>query len=67
MQKQHLSSDKSLCLACAVYSLGLLGADWASLPVETKEGLVSFSEGVSLRDQTLSNLLYGLGLLKVQW
>ena len=68
MENQYFSSEKSLCLACAVYSLGLLGADWDSLPHETRESLISLSEGgISMKDQTLSNILYGLGLLKVQW
>jgi hypothetical protein len=48
--------------------LGLLGADWDLLPNKTRHGLISLTAGdISIKDQSLSNILYGLGLLKAQW
>ena len=29
--------SRSLCLACSIYSLGLLGADWNELPAQVQE------------------------------
>ena len=62
-------ASRSLCLACSIYSLGLLGAEWSQLPSQIRYRLASFAikEGTSMKDQTLSNIIYGFGLMQAQW
>ena len=62
-----LDKINNLCLACTVYSLGLLKAKWSSLPMKLKETLVKAACSTSLKEQTLSNVFYGFGLLEVDW
>jgi hypothetical protein len=62
-----LAEIGALCLACTVYSLGMLGATWERLPARIRYALMLAAKSCSLRDQTISNVIYGLSLLKVQW
>lgn len=57
----------SISLACCVYSLGLMGASWERLPAKIKDTFRMSMEGKSLRDQTISNVVYGMSLLQVEW
>lgn len=62
-----LSNLGSLCLACTIYSLGLLGARWETLPPQISAHIVRTAESKPLSDQTLSNTLYGLSLMGADW
>ncbi len=62
-----LDKINNLCLACTVYSLGLLKAKWNNLPMKLKDTLVKAACSISLKEQTLSNVFYGFGLLEVDW
>lgn len=62
-----LSELGSLCLACTIYSLGLLGARWETLPPQIAAHIVRTADGKPLCDQTLSNTLYGLSLMGADW
>lgn len=62
-----LSELGSLCLACTIYSLGLLGARWEALPPQIGAHIVRTAQSRPLSDQTLSNTLYGLSLMGADW
>jgi hypothetical protein len=62
-----LTSVGTLCLACSIYSLGLLGATWDDLPNRIKDCFMQSAKLRHMQDQTISNVIYGLGLLKVNW
>lgn len=57
----------NISLACCVYSLGLMGASWERLPVRLKDTFLHSMAGKGLRDQTISNIIYGMSLLKAEW
>ena len=61
------SGSGQLCLACTIYSLGMMEVDWQSLPARIKYLLIEASTHIQLRDQTLSNVIYGLSLMGVRW
>jgi hypothetical protein len=44
-----------------------MGAQWSELPDDVKAILVATSSKVTLKDQTFSNMIYGLSLLGVEW
>jgi hypothetical protein len=62
-----LLSVGSLCLACSVYSLGMLGATWDRLPNKIRESFQESANARRMQDQTISNVVYGLSLLKTSW
>lgn len=62
-----LDKINNLCLACTVYSLGLFKAKWSNLPMKLKNMLIKAACSISLKEQTLSNVFYGFGLLEVDW
>jgi hypothetical protein len=62
-----LGTMSHVCLACMVYSLGMLGAQVGSLPAEVCRHVVSSARQSPLTDQTLSNTLYGLSLMGAEW
>jgi hypothetical protein len=63
----RLVSMNSVCLGCTVYSLGMLGARWESLPPEIAQHIVRTARARPLADQTLSNALYGMSLMGAEW
>ena len=63
----NLDKVDNVCLACTIYTLGLLGARWEQLPLRLREILCRTAERTDLRDQVLSNILYGLALMEVSW
>ena len=62
-----LESMDPVGLACAIYSLGLLGAKWDHLPPGIAQHLVSSSRALPLTDRALSNVIYGLSLMQAEW
>ena len=62
-----LASVGALCLACTIYSLGMLGATWDRLPHKIRESFMVSSTQRRMQDQTISNVIYGLSLLKSSW
>ena len=62
-----LSSVGALCLACSIYSLGMLGATWDRLPHKIRESFMLSATQRRMQDQTISNVIYGLSLLKASW
>lgn len=59
----------NVCLACITYCMGKYGAQWKDLPkvlCATLEKELALSDS-SLADQTLSNTVYGLGLMSARW
>jgi len=63
----NLSSIGCLCLACTIYSLGLLGAKWSELPPDISRHIILTAQSRPLTDQTLSNTMYGLSLMQAEW
>lgn len=63
----RLGTMNCVCLGCTVYSLGMLGAQWSSLPTEVASHIVRTAQSRPLADQTLSNTLYGLSLMGAEW
>jgi hypothetical protein len=63
----RLVSMNSVCLGCTIYSLGMLGARWESLPPEIAQHIVRTARARPLVDQTLSNALYGMSLMGAEW
>jgi hypothetical protein len=62
-----LASVGALCLACTIYSLGMLGATWDRLPYKIRECFMNAANQRNMQDQTISNVVYGLSLLKASW
>ena len=62
-----LASVGALCLACSIYSLGTLGASWDRLPTRIRELFMITAGQRMMTDQTISNVIYGLSLLKAPW
>lgn len=62
-----LSSVGALCLACTIYSLGMLGATWDRLPLRIRESMMISAGQRHMQDQTISNVIYGLSMLKASW
>lgn len=62
-----LASVGALCLACTIYSLGMLGASWDRLPNKIRESIMNAANKRNMQDQTISNVIYGLSLLKASW
>ena len=62
-----LSSVGALCLACTIYSLGMLGATWDRLPLRIRESMMTSAGQRHMQDQTISNVIYGLSMLKASW
>jgi hypothetical protein len=56
-----------LCLACSLYSLGLMGATWETIPGRIRHIFMRAAAREELKDQTISNVVYGLSLLKASW
>jgi len=56
-----------LCLACSLYSLGMMGAQWDKIPHRIQHIFMRTAAREELRDQTISNVVYGLSLLKTSW
>jgi hypothetical protein len=50
-------------LACTVYSMGVLGVPWQELPREVQAQVSRTATGVTMRDQTMANVVYGLALM----
>lgn len=63
----NLLRSGSLCLACTIYSLGLMQANWETLPQIYKDIFERAAHENSLRDQELSNTIYGLCLMQASW
>ena len=63
----NLLRSGSLCLACTIYSLGLMQADWETLPQVFKDIFERSAHENRLRDQEISNTLYGLCLMQASW
>ena len=63
----YLQRTENLCLACTIYSLGNMHANWGTLMPVFKETFAQASEGITLRDQEMSNTLYGLCLMQATW
>lgn len=62
-----LGAMSHVCLACTVYSLGMLGAPLTSLPQDVPDLIAQAARALPLTDQTLSNTLYGLSLMGAEW
>jgi hypothetical protein len=63
----RLGKIDAICLTCTVYSLGMLEAGWENLPREVRMSLTGSITGQTLVDQALSNVIYGLSLMQVEW
>ena len=63
----NLAEMGVLCLACSMYSLGVLGAQWSRLPHKTRALLLNASTKTRLVDQSIANIVYGLSLLDAKW
>lgn len=63
----NLAKMGNLCLACSVYSLGILGAHWKGLPTGIRNLLLQSALSSRLSDQTIANVVYGLSLLEANW
>lgn len=62
----------SLCpkgLAMSIHGLGRMGASWDALPLALRSSILSSLVNISpeLNAQEVSNVLYGLGKVKVDW
>lgn len=63
----NLARVDALCLPCVVYSMGLMKANWNFLPQSFRDVLAAAASTRSLRDQEISNTIYGLCLMQVTW
>jgi hypothetical protein len=63
----NLLRSGSLCLACTIYSLGLMQANWETLPQVFKDIFERAAHESRLRDQEISNTIYGLCLMQASW
>jgi len=63
----NLLRSGSLCLACTIYSLGLMEANWEILPQVFKDIFERAAHESRLRDQEISNTIYGLCLMQASW
>lgn len=63
---EYISMSGNL-LSCCIYSLGVCGAVWTQLPSTFRNILISSLESCAIVDQTLSNIVYGFSLMKIDW
>lgn len=56
-----------ICLACALYALGSYEAEWTELPEDIQNRFMKVLTTVDLCDQTMSNVVYGLAMMKAEW
>eukprot|EP01038_Epipyxis_sp_PR26KG_P013231 gene13231-17731_t len=56
-----------LCLACTVYSLGVLGFNWNDLPYHVRNMISKSCCSQPLREQIIANIIYGLCQLEAKW
>lgn len=65
---QRHATLNSVCLPCAIYSLGLMSAKWKELPSTLKDKLAeSIQQRKMLKERVLANSLYGLALMETNW
>ena len=57
----------ALCLACTVYSLGILNTSWDALPAGIRGVLLDAAKNNNLSDQTMANVVSSLSLSLCVW
>jgi hypothetical protein len=52
---------------CILHAFGQLDLHWATLPLSIQRHLMSLSAGLVLREQSLANTIFGLGMMEATW